>query len=244
MRARRRRHRGAVLAGLRHRLLGLIVMVFQPGCAAVPLAGGLGLCSTQDPDIQVTLLAPTEGAILDGAAFDVTFELSENPDGAGVDVFMNSLELANLRVPAGQRVMTASLLPRDPYGAPLPSGTYTLEVFHGVSDGQQDRATVQWIAPWRVASCRALARSCLRFAAHRARGAGVRGGAPTLLAIAMPARDLHHDGRNPLKDGSTRASRTRQIPARQARRSSPFTATRWRPCATPPARCANWSTRS
>ena len=151
MRARRRRHRGAVLAGLRHRLLGLIVMVFQPGCAAVPLAGGLGLCSTQDPDIQVTLLAPTEGAILDGAAFDVTFELSENPDGAGVDVFMNSLELANLRVPAGQRVMTASLLPRDPYGAPLPSGTYTLEVFHGVSDGQQDRATVQWIAPWRVA---------------------------------------------------------------------------------------------
>lgn len=150
MRERRRPRRGpAATTGLRH-ALWVVLTLLQQGCFAAVVGGGIGLCGTKDPDIHVTLLAPTDGAILDGEAFDVTFELSENPDGVGVDVYMSGFELANLRVPAGQRVMTASLLPRDPYGAPLPTGTYTLQVLQGLTEDQQDSVTVHWNAPWAI----------------------------------------------------------------------------------------------
>lgn len=153
--ADRPRPRGR-LAALVHAVVALFSPLGLTGCVVGPAFGALGLCSEQEPDIAVTITSPQDGATFDGVPVRIEFELSENPDGVPVEEWL--LGLGRVDVPAGELRGALEGIPtsgfNDPITGepqPLPTGTYEVQIVASSLHDREDRVTIEWVAPWRVA---------------------------------------------------------------------------------------------
>lgn len=121
------------------------------GCGeTLAFIGFLGLLQPDD-DVVVTIVEPRDGDALEVEPFDVTVEITDHKDEVGVDVTMGDSAVVPIRFGEGETRRTISFFPvREFTNAPLPSGTYLLEAFHGLGDGERASVELAWGSIWAI----------------------------------------------------------------------------------------------